>query len=169
MTWKKSFSPPPTSTSHAYNWESPHQPPPLTRINEHKRDREKRSDSHRSRESRRNAEQLVSTKATVSEAAPLEDGRSSASTEEVVPKPLPPVQSDGEAEEARPLSAVVEVDESIEGFSDFSDDVDEILNRDIQVDLHFFLPMLHVMTKFIMCRNLSLISKSLKCLKMNLL
>ena len=102
-------------------------------MSEHKRDREKRSDSHRSRDSRRNAEQIAPAKVSVPEAAPLEDDRSSASTEEVAPKPLPPVQSDGEPEEARPLSAAVEADESIEGFSDFSDDVDEILNRDIQV------------------------------------
>lgn len=134
------------SSRGASGWEAAAQPLlPLTpRPSEHQRERDRR-ESHRSRESRRNQEPVPSIKPVVESVPPAEEPHSPAANLE----PAPPSKavsnhSDAEAEEARPTSAAVEVDESVENFSDFSDDVDEILNRDlqvlnsVQVHVHFF-------------------------------
>jgi hypothetical protein len=136
MSWKKSYSPPPLG-NHSYpeqihsnrntTWD------PLSksssRTDDNKRDRERRigGDGRRSRDSNRRVADPVVKPPTP--ATRTEELRSPIASEPPTAIVAPKVE---EIEETRPSSSAVEV-EAEENFSDFSDDVDEILNRDLQV------------------------------------
>ncbi|XP_046450114.1 zinc finger CCCH domain-containing protein 13-like isoform X2 [Daphnia pulex] len=135
MSWKKSYSPPPLG-NHSYpeqihsnrntTWD------PLSksssRTDDNKRDRERRigGDGRRSRDSNRRVADPVVKPPTP--ATRTEELRSPVASEPPTAIVAPKVE---EIEETRPSSSAVEV-EAEENFSDFSDDVDEILNRDLQ-------------------------------------
>ena len=108
-----------------------------SRADDHKRDRERRvaGDGRRSRESnRRVADPVVPkclTPAPTTVASKTEELRSPVLSEPSVAAPKV-----DEAEEARPPSSAIDAEEN---FSDFSDDVDEILNRDLQVILNNYV------------------------------
>lgn len=139
MSWKKSYSPPPPA-GHSYSeqihsnrssaWDSSAKSA-STRTDEHKRERERRAtDGRRSRDSNRRITDPEIKPVTPSPAtAPSrpEETRSPVLDEPSLVTLTPKVD---EVEEPRPSSSAVDVEEN---FSDFSDDVDEILNRDLQV------------------------------------
>lgn len=137
MSWKKSYSPPPLTT-HPYPesihsgrniaWE-PLSKSATSRSDEQKRERDRRVivDERRSRESVRrptgHAKALTSAPTTTSRP---EESHSPVPIE----TPLSVATKADEAEEMRPSSSAVDAEEN---FSDFSDDVDEILNQNLQV------------------------------------
>jgi len=136
MSWKKSYSPPPLS-NHSYpeqihsnrnaTWD-PLSKSSSSRTDDNKRDRERRigGDGRRSRDSnRRVADPVVKSLIPATRTEELRSPVTGEPPTVVAPK----VE---EIEETRPSSSAVEV-EAEENFSDFSDDVDEILNRDLQV------------------------------------
>lgn len=142
MSWKKSYSPPPPA-GHSYSeqvhsnrssaWDSSAKLA-SARTDDHKRERERRAtDGRRSRDSNRRVTDPVKpvTPLPASTTSRPEDTRSP-----VLDEPhLVTVPKVDEVEEPRPSSSAVDAEEN---FSDFSDDVDEILNRDLQVMLFIF-------------------------------
>lgn len=141
MSWKKSYSPPPVS-NHSYPeqihpsrntaWD-PISKLPSTRTEDNKRDRERRlgGDGRRSRDSnRRVADPVVNCQLSKPlTPAPLAEEPRSPVPSEPSSVTAPKVQDETE-ETVRPSSSAADAEEN---FSDFSDDVDEILNRDLQV------------------------------------
>jgi len=93
-----------------------------TRDGVNKRDRDRRIERPRELISRRPSEPVK----LISPDPPAEEIENSSvavvKTEETI------------ADDVRPSSSAIDADE-IENFSDFSDDVDEILNRDLQVSI----------------------------------
>ncbi|KAK4027557.1 hypothetical protein OUZ56_016599 [Daphnia magna] len=140
MSWKKSYSPPPVS-NHSYPeqihpsrntaWD-PISKLPSTRTEDNKRDRERRlgGDGRRSRDSnRRVADPVVNCQLSKPlTPAPLAEEPRSPVPSEPSSVTAPKVQDETE-ETVRPSSSAADAEEN---FSDFSDDVDEILNRDLQ-------------------------------------
>ena len=136
MSWKKSYSPPPLG-NHSYpeqihsnrnpTWD-PLSKSSSSRIDDNKRDRERRApgDGRRSRDSNRRVSDSVVK--PITPATRTEELRSPVASE----PPIVVAAKVDEIEEIRPSSSAVEA-EAEENFSDFSDDVDEILNRDLQV------------------------------------
>lgn len=100
---------------------------PASRTEDSKRDRERRlgGDGRRSRDSNRRVPDPVVNKSVTP--APLPEEPRSPVLSEPPSVVAPKVE---ETEETRPSSSAVDAEEN---FSDFSDDVDEILNRDLQV------------------------------------
>ena len=109
-SWKKAYCSPPTQSFLP------------ARDGTNKRDRDRRIDRPRELMSRRQAEPIK----VISPAPPAEEIEDASvvviKTEEAI------------ADEVRPSSSAIDADE-VENFSDFSDDVDEILNRDLQVSI----------------------------------
>lgn len=109
------------------SWKKSYCSPPIpgflpARDSANKRDRERRIDRPRELISRRPAEPAK----MISPAPPTEEIEDASvavvKTEETI------------ADDVRPASSAIDADE-VENFSDFSDDVDEILNRDLQVSI----------------------------------
>lgn len=137
--WKKTYSPPmaghsfseQTHLNRNSSW-NPSSKPTSAKTDDHKRDRDRRpSPTRRSRDrSRRIVD--ISTKSTtttqVTTIPPSAEPRSLV-VNELPSVTLPKVD---DVDETRPSSSALDVEEN---FSDFSDDVDEILNRDLQVCL----------------------------------
>ena len=109
-SWKKAYCSPPTLGFLP------------TRDGANKRDRDRRIERPRELISRRPSEPVK----LISPDPPTEDIENSSvavvKTEETI------------ADDVRPSSSAIDADE-VENFSDFSDDVDEILNRDLQVSI----------------------------------
>lgn len=148
--WKKAYSPPlgghsypeQVHASRATGWTDPSSKLSVGRNEESKRDRERRiGDARRARELNR---RVPETPAKPSTPAPpivrSEEPRSPTLSDS---GPIVTPKADG-LEEARPSSSAIDNEED---FSDFSDDVEEILNRDVVVsafDFDFFLYLLTV-------------------------
>lgn len=137
MSWKKAYSPPPAghtypeqghSSSRGSGWTDPSSKLSSSRSDEPKRDRERRAgDARRPREiNRRVPEAPVKPVTPAPPVTRPEEPRSPALSETASNAP-PKVDV---TEEPRPASSAVDNEED---FSDFSDDVDEILNRDVNV------------------------------------
>jgi hypothetical protein len=150
-SWRKSYSPPkvvpavyPEAHGVRSNWEPTAIKP---RTEELRKDRERRTDlparRSRSREARRTAQdETPRPKAAASSASTAEEASSPTSTLETAPKRAKSAaRTDSETEETLVASSAppaADLDEpAADSFSDFSDDVDEILNRDELVSIFF--------------------------------
>ena len=142
-SWRKSYSPPkvaPAVYPEAHGVRSNWEPTGKPRTEEVRKDRERRTDlparRSRSREARRTAQdETPRPKAAASGASTAEEASSPTSTLEPAPKRAKSAaRTDSETEEtlvASSAPAAADLDEpAADSFSDFSDDVDEILNRD---------------------------------------
>lgn len=102
-----------------------------SRSDDHKRDRERRvpADGRRSRDSNRRVPDPAVPK-SLTPAPPSTALRTEELRSPVLSEPSVAAPKVDEIEEVRPSSSAIDAEEN---FSDFSDDVDEILNRDLQV------------------------------------
>lgn len=134
VPWKKGYSPPPIGypeplpPSRSTSWDAIPKPPSV-RSDEIKRERRNgAADGRRSRGAAKRAPDPPKTPTPTNAAARSDEAASPDQAEQVS---APPKSED--LAESRPGSSAVELEEA-ENFSDFSDDVDEILNRDLQVN-----------------------------------
>lgn len=139
MPWKKGYSPPPMGypeplhPSRSASWDTIPKPPSV-RSDEVKRERRNGApDGRRSR----GAAKRVPEAGKVATPTPTPTPTSVTSRVEEAVSPVqgeaaPAPSKSEEPVESRPGSSAVELEET-ENFSDFSDDVDEILNRDVEV------------------------------------
>ena len=132
MPWKKGYSPPPIGytepPSRSASWDAIPKPPSVRSDEINRERRNGAADGRRSRG--------AAKRATDAPKAPTPTNVTARSDEAASPEQGEAVSAPPKSEvvaESRPGSSAVELEDA-ENFSDFSDDVDEILNRDLQVN-----------------------------------